>query len=649
MFGYPLKKGLKNKRVRTFVKEEIEPQEVFLDDLAQKKGEELGVSEQKLEVPLSKKIIQGFFAFFLFIFFIFFAVTFYFQVLKGGEFLLLAKENKLRISFIKSDRGVIYDKWEEQIVFNRPSFDLVCDKRDLPKNEKEKSMILEEISRIINKDFGQIKKGVETSESSRILISENIDNHALILLETSPILRLQEETAGCQIIENTIRDYISAPTFAHLIGYTGKVTKEDIKNSDNYSIEDYIGKIGIEKSYENILRGKPGKIQIEKDVSGQVKSEAQVSNPETGKSLTLYLDSKLQRKVEEALKSTMQKIGAKKGVAVAMDPKTGGILSMVSLPSFDNNLFNKGGDSKILQETLNDPLNPLFNLVISGEYPTGSTIKPLIASAALQEKIISPEKTIYDSGRIEIPNEYDPEIIYTFMDWMPHGTVDMRKAIAVSCNVYFYTVGGGYKDQKGLGPARIKKYLELFGWGQKTGVDLYGENEGLVPDPAWKKEKKGEGWYVGNTYNLSIGQGDLGVTPLQVVTAFSAIANGGKLLQPQVVQKIVDDKGGTVEEINPKIIRENFIDPENLEIVREGMREAVTYGSSVILNDLPVKAASKTGTAETGMENVFHNWVTVFAPYEDPQIVLTILLENVHGLQAAALPVAKEVLGWYFQ
>ncbi|OGZ17942.1 MAG: hypothetical protein A2Z78_01925 [Candidatus Nealsonbacteria bacterium RBG_13_36_15] len=447
---------------------------------------------------------------------------------------------------------------------------------------------------------------------------------------------------------NTVRDYIFGESFAHLIGYVGKINKEEMKSLTDYSISDYIGKVGLEKSYESILRGNPGKKEIEKNALGEIQSKKIVSEPKDGNSLVLWLNSDLQKKIEEELNSMIKNSGAKVGVGVAMNPKTGGILALVSLPSFDNNIFSKGVDAKALQEIFTDPSQPLFDRAISGEYATGSTIKPLIASAVLQEKLINPEKQIYDVGFIEIPHQYDPERSYKYFDWTTHGWVDIRKAIAVSCNVYFYTVGGGYKDQEGLGPARIKKYLELFGWGQKTGIDLPGEKEGLIPDPAWKKREIQENWYDGNTYHLSIGQGYLRATPLQVAASFSAIANNGKLLKPKAVQRIVDSQGNTLEEIKPEIIRENFIDAKNLQIVRDGMRDAVTYGSSVILNSLPVKAAAKTGTAETGKENHYHNWVTVFAPYEDPEIVLTIMLEDVPEQMVTALPVAKEVLSWYF-
>jgi penicillin-binding protein 2 len=227
----------------------------------------------------------------------------------------------------------------------------------------------------------------------------------------------------------------------------------------------------------------------------------------------------------------------------------------------------------------------------------------------------------------------------------------MIKAIAESCNVYFYTIGGGYGEQEGLGPSRIKKYLELFGWGNNTDIDLPGEKKGLLPSPAWKERVKKEKWWDGDTYHLSIGQGDILTTPLQVASAFSVIANGGKLFKPHVVQKILDTSTGSmqvVKEIEPEVIRENFIDSKNLDVVRHGMREAVIYGSSVSLNNLPVKAAAKTGTAQTSKQGYYHHWVTVFAPYDDPEIVLTVMLENVKEIQFAALPVAKEVLEWYF-
>lgn len=667
-FLNPLPSNELNKRkIKGKFQETIEPQEVLLDKLAQKKEEELGISEKKLEVPLSLRILKAFYFLSLALIFLLFLKAFYFQIIQGDVFSKESEDNSLRTVFLKSERGVIYDRDFEQLVSNLPSFDLVLDKRDLPKGDEEIKKIIETVAKIIKKEPGALRKEIEESESAEILVLENIPHEILLLLEPKI-----SELPGFRIEKNTVRNYKAGQTFAHLIGYTGKINTTELSSLENYSISDYIGKTGLEKFYEGILRGNPGKILIEKDALGQKRKETLDSLPESGESLVLYLDSALQRKIEESLSEMLRNTGGRAGVGIAIDPNSGGILALVSLPSFNNNLFSQGITFEELEKIKNNPRNPLFNRAISGGYVIGSTIKPLIASAALEEKIIDPERKINCQGVISVPNPYDPEVIYEYHDWKVHGLTDIRKAIAESCNVFFYSVGGGYKDfnLKGLGVQNIKKYLELFGWGQVTGIDLPEEKGGLIPDPAWKENyfenPLDKIWYPGDTYHLSIGQGFISATPLQVVTAFSAIANGGKLYQPQVVQKIVDSEKNVVEEFKPKIIRDsnppttlplaggeqapNFISSENLQIVREGMRQAVTSasGSSVILNTLPVKAAAKTGTAQTGETNVYHNWVTVFAPYEDPQIVLTIMLEDVPGVQAAALPVARDVLNWYF-
>jgi len=642
MFGFHLLKKVKNKK-------DIEPQEIFLDQLAQKKEAELGISEKKFEVPLSKKILKGFLIFAVVLLFILFAKTFQFQVLENKKFSALANENKFIIHSIRAARGVIYDSKGEQIVFNKPSFDLILDKRKLPSSDFEKTKVLKEISEMIKENLEDLEKKINEEQNQEVLISKDLDHQTLILLETKIA-----ELSGFRIERNSIRYYIEGLSFAHLIGYTGKISAKELeKNPEIYSVFDYIGRDGLEKSYEEVLRKNPGKTRIERDVHGNLLSKEIISLPESGKSLVLWLDSGLERKIEQVLHNIFQSTGAEKAVGVALNPKTGGVIALVSIPGYNNNLFSKGADQEALSNLLADPREPLFNRAIAGLYPTGSTIKPLVASAVLEEEIISPTKKINCKGGIAIPHRYEPEVTTVKQDWRTHGWTDMRKAIAESCNVYFYTIGGGYKDQEGLGPSRIKKYLELFGWGNKTEIDLSGEVRGLIPFPEWKKEVKKEPWWDGDTYNLSIGQGDIKVTPLQVANAFAAIANGGTLYKPRVVKEIVDSEKNLIEEIKSEILKEGFINPENLEIVRQGMRRAVTgenspYASSVLLNSLPVSAAAKTGTAQTSRPDYYHNWVTVFAPYDDPQIVLTIMIENVKGLQSAALPVAKEVLEWYF-
>jgi len=637
-----------------FEKREIEPHEVLLDKLAKKKEEELGISQKKFETPLFKRVFQGFFYFSILLLFLLFLRTFQFQVIEGKELSILAFENRYIFHKIQAQRGVIYDRNLKQLVFNRPSFDLVCEKNNLPQEGYERKRVLNEVSQILKikpESLEKIIREAAESENFTFPVFQNLDNLTLLILET----RIGE-LPGFEISENSIREYKEGETFSHLIGYMGKIKTEELRGeSEFYSIFDYVGRDGVENSYEKVLRKNPGKIKIERDAKGNIISKEIVSLPESGKSLVLYLDSDLQRKIKETLEKKVKEVGAKGAAAVALDPKTGGVLAQVSLPGFDNNIFSKGNQKEI-QELLDPKNDSLFNRAIKGKYLTGSTIKPLIASAALEEKIISPEKKINAQGKISVQDQWNPEKVWEYNDWAVHGWTDMRKAIAQSVNVYFYTIGGGYGDQKGLGPTKIKEYLEKFGWNQKTGIDLPGEVEGFIPDPSWKKSyferKEDQVWVDGDTYNLSIGQGFLQITPLEVAVSFVPIANGGKLLKPQVVQKIVDERKNTVKEFGPVILKESFIDPENLKVVREGMRQAVTgenspKASATLLNSLPVSAAAKTGTAELGGD-YYHNWITVFAPYDDPKIVLTIVIEKVKGVKVATLPIAEEVLEWYF-
>ncbi len=652
MSEFPSLKKTKRKKIKfSAALSGIEPQEIFLDSLSQKKEKELGRPERKFEVLLSRRILKILFFFILAIIFLFFAKTFQFQIIENKKYSALAEENKFVSSLLQASRGVIYDSAGNQLVFNNPEFDLILNKREFPSADSEKEKILKEVSEIINQDINNLKDKITSEQNQVVLISENLDHQTLILLETKI-----NNLPGFEIKQNSIRCYLDPETFSHLLGYTGRINPKELKkNLEFYTNYDYIGREGLEKSYEEVLRKNPGKVQTEKDARGNIISKKIASLSESGESLVLWLDSELQKKAEEALKKTLERTGAKKGVVIALNPNSGGVLSLVSIPGFDNNLFSKGADQKALKELLADTKEekPFLNRAISGLYSTGSTIKPLVASAALEEKIISPSKKIDCQGKIIIPNKYNPEESTVKNDWTTHGWTDIRKAIAESCNVYFYTVGGGYKDQVGLGPSRIKKYLELFGWGNKTGIDIPAEAQGSIPSPEWKKEVKGEPWWDGDTYNLAIGQGDVLITPIQVATSFGAISNGGTLYKPTIVKQIIDSDKNIIKEISPEIIRNNFIDPQNLKIVREGMRQAVSgenspLASSVILNSLPVAAAAKTGTAETPIANHYHNWVTVFAPYNNPQIVLTVMVEDIDGLQAAALPTANEILNWYF-
>lgn len=630
---------MKNYRVKNKFAD-IEPHEVFLDKLAHAKEEELGISEKKFEVPLKETMSFILFGIFILLAALLFSKIFYFQILEGRQLLVLAENNKGSANIIVPERGVIYDKNLKKLVSNSPAFDLVCDRAHFSYSSEEITKEISDIATSISASPADIENKIKESSSSSVLVAEDISHENLLVLETKI-----NSIAGCKISQNTTRNYLFGPILSPVLGYTGRINQQEYSSSTGYAINDYLGKTGLEKYYETYLRGKPGQSKVVKTASGISKTSEVLAEPQAGNNLVLNVDIDLQKRLYDALEKSIKNVNAKKGAAVAMDPRTGAVLALVSYPSYDDNSFSKGISQADYDKIANDPAQPLFNRAISAKYQTGSTIKPFEASAALQEKLISPDKQINDIGYILVHSQNDPSVTYRYGGVAPHGWVDMRKALAVSSNIYFYTVGGGYGDQQGLGPARIKKYLSLFGWDQKTGIDLPGEFSGFIPDPAWKKATRNQSWWDGDTYNLSIGQSDLQTTPLQVASAYCAIANGGTLYKPQIVKSIVG-----VKEFSPEIIRSNFIDPANLQIVREGMRDGVSqpYGLSSYLKNLPVQVAAKTGTAEIGVANHFNVWSSVFAPYDNPQIVLVVTVENVQGFGAVTLPVAHDVLQWYF-
>ncbi len=619
---------------------DIEPHEVFLDRMAHKKEEELGLSEKKLEVPLKDVVAHSLFFIFLLLASVLFAKIFYFQVLLGKQLQIQSENNKGSVALIRPARGIVYDRNGKKLVYNSAAADLLCDKRKLPENPYLALKQLEGIASALKANPIEIENKFDFSQDPQVLVSENLSQEALLVLETKI-----NDLPACSIESNIIRDYPLAEILSPVLGYTGRINSDELGNMRGYAVNDLIGKTGLEKSYESYLRGTPGVAKSNKNSNEKAETE-----PVSGENLVLNLDLGLQTALYNSLEKSLKNVGAKKGAAVVMDPRTGAVLSMVSFPSYDNNLFAKGISVSDYQNLTSDPNQPMFNRAVAAKYPTGSTIKPFEASGALQEKIISPDKLINDPGYILVHSQYDYNVTYRYGGVTPHGLVDMRKALAVSSNIYFYTIGGGYENQQGLGPTRIKKYLSLFGWGQKTGIDLPGEVSGFIPTPEWKKQTKKQPWWDGDTYNLAIGQSDLMVTPLQVANAYSVIANGGILYKPQLVSKIIDNNKSIIKEFKPEIIRQGFIDLENLQVIREGMRDGVTkpYGLSAMLNDLPVSVAAKTGTAETGVANQFNVWSAAFAPYENPEIVIVVTVENVKGFGAVTLPVAHDVLQYYF-
>jgi penicillin-binding protein 2 len=358
--------------------------------------------------------------------------------------------------------------------------------------------------------------------------------------------------------------------------------------------------------------------------------------------LVLSVDYDLQKKSEEILTAEMDRLKLKKGAVIVMDPNNGEIISLVSLPAYNNNLFSGGIKTEEYEKLIKDANQPLFDRAIAGEYPSGSTVKMVVAAAALQEKVISEKTSVFSSGGLRVG-------IWFFPDWKAggHGWTDVRKALADSVNTFFYYIGGGYESFTGLGIDRLVKYFRLFGLGDKTGIDLPNEAMGFVPSKEWKEKVRDEKWYIGDTYHLAIGQGDLLVTPLQIARWTAFFANSGKIVSPHLVKKILDENGNSAEEIIPEV-KQGIIDPYNVEVVRQGMRRAVTAGSAKRMQDLPVETAAKTGTAQWSTVKDPHAWFTAFAPYKDPEIVVTVLVEEGKEGSQVALTVAHEIVKYYF-
>ena len=579
-------------------------------------------------------------AFFV-ILFLFLLQAIYLQIIKGDYYTEVSERNYTRTEAVKSPRGIIYDKNLKQIVFNVPVFDLVIMPCDFFKERNGIDKKISDLSEIVGIDRNNLNEKIEEADPfscQPFLILENIDKEDALIIEEKV-----KNIDGVKLEKSSIRNYVDSNYFSNIIGYNGRISPSELEINSSYLPNDIIGKNGLEAVYEKELRGKYGKREIEMNSFGKKTRIIKQEDYQSGNNLVLNIDAELQKRIYEELEKMVEKLKTENGATVvAINPQNGAILALVNFPSYDNNLFAEGISGDDYDRLLNDATKPFFNRAISGKYPPGSTIKPLIGAAALQEKIISPTKIIIGREAIYVGS-------YRFLDWKAHGPVDLVKAIAQSCNVYFYTVGGGYGEIEGLGIERIKKYANLFGLGETLGIDLPEENKGLVPDKEWKKNVKDEGWYIGDTYHVAIGQGDILTTPLQVASYIAVIANGGKLFQPQIVDKIIDLDGNIIKDIKPKIIRENFIDLENIKWIQKGMRENVVSGSGIALANLAVEAAGKTGTAQYARNEKTHAWYTAYAPYDNPEIAIAVIIEGGGEGHAAAVPVVKEVLGWYFE
>jgi penicillin-binding protein 2 len=432
-------------------------------------------------------------------------------------------------------------------------------------------------------------------------------------------------------------------------------TERAKRQEEGYQVNDFIGKSGLELSYETELHGVHGQEQIEVNAFGKPVKFLGSIPPQAGASLILNIDKELQEQLYENFKKNS---GNVKGAAIALNPKTGEVLALLSVPGFDNNLFAHGITTEQYKALLEDTTLPLFNRAISGTYPPGSTVKPMVALAALEEGIVSETTEINDKGVLIIPNQFNPKQSYNFYGWDRNGIgpVNIKSAIAKSSDIYFYTVAGGHPNSpiQGLGIQRLSDYYRKFNLGKPTGIDLVGEKSGVVADPAWKanyfkKDAILAKWYLGDTYHVGIGQGDMLVTPLQVAEWTAAIANNGVGMKPKIVRQILDADGQVKKQFNPEVLIPKVANDENLKIVQQGMRETNIYGSGSQLATLAISSAGKSGTSQFDSADPLktHAWFAAYAPFEDPEIVVTVLVEAGGAGFRIAVPIVKDTFAWW--
>ena len=504
----------------------------------------------------------------------------------------------------------------------------------------------------------------------------------LELVDREQAFQVAEETyqlRGVHVLQKPVREYPYRELAGHVLGFLGPIPK---LAADNYEARGYedpnepVGLNGLESTYQDSLRGLPGKRLVEVDILGrESRTVGIVREPAPGLNLNLSLDIRLQEIMHNALARQLEETGAPHGVALAMDPRDGSMLGLVSLPSYDNNIFSEGlGEEYQALEVEDDTRRPLYNYAIGGLYSPGSTFKLVTATAALAEHVITPFTTLVDRGPIYLPNFFFPNDstqAQEFVSWnhklnILHGPMTIVEGIGFSNDIFFYYLGGGFPNfMTGLGSERLAKWMRLYGYGRHTRVDLPGEVTAFVPDEQWKRLTKAESWTTGDSYNMAIGQGDVLGTPMQVLVSTAVVANGGYVVKPQFVQQTVDTQNRVQWQYEPEKQERLPVDPGLLAYVQKGMWYAVngiagTAGNSRVEG---ITVAGKTGTAEfcaydpelqdcTDRDDKgnlpFHAWYTAYAPYENPEIVVTVFVYSGGEGSAVAIPVAQEILDAWF-
>ncbi len=571
--------------------------------------------------------------------------AFWVQGIQGTHYVQLSEANRLRQVPLWPRRGIIRDRKGVVLADNVPRFQVTMTPRELAKGE-ELSLELGQAARLLGLSIAETRALSTPTGFGRdeaILVADAVPyEQALswaVVLPKLPGFHLEIRPKRRYPLGGTVE------SLAHVLGYVSKISPEEFEahRTMGYRRADEMGKIGIERVYETELRGTVGEEISEVDAFGHRQTALREIASIDGREMRLTLDSRLQLVAEQALKTQLARAQATRGAIVALDPRDGSVLALVSWPGYDNNFFSGNVSSTVYRALADDPDEPLFARALAGMYPSGSTIKIVISAAALAEKIITPVTSVLSVGGIHVGPWFFP-------DWKAggHGVTNVRKAIAWSVNTFFYYIGGGYESFVGLGSDRLGGWMRRFGLGSKTGIDLTSEAAGFVPSKEWKQSVKGEPWFLGDTYNLSIGQGDLLVTPLQVAVYSAALANGGTLVRPHVLESSMNVASG--ERAGPTFTPRatGLASTEAIGTVRLGMRDAVVYGSARLLNTLPFEVAGKTGTAQWSATKNTHAWFTGLAPFDAPEIVVAVLIEEGGEGSSFAVPAAKELLeGWW--
>ena len=592
---------------------------------------------------------------------------FFLQILMGDNYRAQAEGNRQRIIPVLSERGLIFDRNNIQLTQNIPNFSLTVVPKDLPRNQKDLDKVIETLINITGQDRQEVSDTIDKYkdyQQDSIIIAEDIPYEIAlktqIAREDLPGINIQLGSKRLYILDpdkNIATSTIGTTDFLHpednqqsnntlssVLGYVGKLSPQELDTyyRKGYLPSDSIGKTGIEKIYESYLRGTYGEKRVEVNAQGREQQILAEKEPTSGSNLVLAIDSTMQNKLEEIVAKKLKELNKDRASAIVLNPRNGEVLALVSYPGFDGNDFSGGISKDKYNEYLNNSNRPLFNRAISGSFPSGSVIKPAIASGALQEQIITVNTTFLSTGGLRVAEWFFP-------DWQVggHGITNVRKSLALSVNTFYYYIGGGYGNFIGLGVDKINEYLKDFGFGKVLGIDLPAESSGFLPTSQWKQRVKKEPWYIGDTYNYSIGQGDFLTTPLQIADMTATVANGGTLYIPHIVKQIVNPETEEVTTVKPEVLNQNFVDQANINTIRLGMKDCVAYGSCVTLKSLSFSSAGKTGTAQWSQTKDTHAWFTSFAPFENPEIVVTVLVEEGGEGGIVAEPIATEFYKWW--